>query len=391
MITLKAYQADEGDSFLISFKNRNEHILIDLGTEKAYYENIEPELRKLGEDKQRISLLIITHADNDHIAGAIPFLQANGINRDIIQVNEIWHNSYKQLQFCRKKIKLVSKNETKILKGIIQANSINKGSGIFDIGIKEGVSFASLIIKYKYQWNAHFNSHAVSVDNVQYYEKDGVKITLLSPNNNKLDKLAKKWLSVLEDKIFNFQIAEDLIFDDAFEFYLKDEPVISSFISDCNRSSSSIDIDKLSQIEEKDISATNGSSISFILEYNGIRILFLGDAHEDIIYEELIKLQNNGYCLKFDLIKIAHHGSNKNISNRLLKITESSKFLISTNGQKHDHPSRETIAKIINKKTEYHKELIFNYRIERIISEFESLQKKYNFSMICTNTLQISN
>lgn len=390
MITLKTYQVDEGDSFLISFENKKDHIIIDLGCEKSYYEVIEPDLRRLGQEKNKISLLVITHVDNDHIAGAIPFLKANDINRDIIQVDEIWHNSYKQLQFCRKKEKLTSSNEAKVLKKIIQSNSVNKDNGVSDVGIEEGISFASLISKYKYSWNTYFNSYAVSVDSIQYYEKEGIKIILLSPNNDKLDKLAKKWLSVLEDKIFNFKIAEDQIFDDAFEFYLKYESVIDTVVSDCSENLSSIDIDTLSKIEEKDTSVTNGSSISFILEYNGIKILFLGDAHEDIIYHELIRLQNKGYCLNFNLIKIAHHGSNKNISNRLLQIVESPKYLISTNGHKYNHPSREAIAKIISKKTEYHKELIFNYKIEHIISEFESLQEKYNFKITCANILQIN-
>ena len=145
----------------------------------------------------------------------------------------------------------------------------------------------------------------------------------------------------------------------------------------------------MTKFEEKDKSVTNGSSISFIIEYAGVKVLFLGDAHEDIIYDELIELQKNGYCLDFNLIKIAHHGSNKNISQRLLQILESPKYLISTNGKKHGHPSRETIAKIISKKTEYHKELIFNYKIERIDSDFAPLQGKYNVSMIYSNILQI--
>lgn len=389
MITLKVYQADEGDSFLLSFGNKTDHILIDLGTARSYRENIELDLCKLGQNNNKISLLIITHTDNDHIAGAIPFLQANGMDRNIIQVNEIWHNSYKQLQFCRSKNNVTKLDEKNILKGMIQVNSVSNGDGISDVGIKEGVSFASLIVKYQYPWNTFFNSQAVSIDNGRIYEKDGVKLILLSPNNHKLDKLAGKWLSALEEKIFKFQISEDEIFDDAFEFYFKHETTIDTIVSDC--SISSLSIDRMCAIEEQDTSATNGSSMSFIVEYEGVKILFLGDAHEDIIYDELFKLQDSGYSLNFNLIKISHHGSNKNISRRLLNLIDTSKYLISTNGKKHGHPSKETIAKIINKKTEYHKEIIFNYKIEHIKSYFEPLQERYDFSMIYSNRLQINN
>lgn len=51
-----------------------------------------------------IDLLIVTHIDNDHIGGVIELLKENGSNKDskIIEIKNIWHNSYRHLQFEKK-------------------------------------------------------------------------------------------------------------------------------------------------------------------------------------------------------------------------------------------------------------------------------------------------
>ena len=57
--------------------------------------------------------------------------------------------------------------------------------------------------------------------------------------------------------------------------------------------------------------------------------------------------------------------------------------MFSTNGKGHNHPDKETIARIIAKETEYTKELYFTYTLE-VIKEFknEELQEKYNYKII---------
>ena len=111
-------------------------------------------------------------------------------------------------------------------------------------------------------------------------------------------------------------------------------------------------------------------------------MLFLGDAHEDIIYNNLKKLNDNGYELNFELVKVSHHGGLKNSSNRLFSMIDSKRFLISTNGNSHGHPDIKTLAKIITKKTDYIKEIIFNHDDIEILKELKkdskNLKDKYN-------------
>ena len=64
-------------------------------------------------------MLIVTHIDNDHIGGIIELLKENGSDMDskIIRIRNIWHNSYRHLQF--EKNQKLGRSEKNILNKII--------------------------------------------------------------------------------------------------------------------------------------------------------------------------------------------------------------------------------------------------------------------------------
>jgi len=364
MIEIKSFEAGKGDAFLVSFgKNEQtqKHIMIDMGFGTTYSSTIKNEFLEL--KRKIIDLLVITHIDADHINGALKFIQENGKSHKIIQVNEVWHNSYKHLQFSKEKQLAISEVETSYLKSIINSNlPKDEETGYSDISsYSNGSSFARYLYEYKYNWNTQFNKKAILVRDNPIVKKIGdINIILLSPNQDKLDDLAEDWLDELENKKYNFNISDEDIFDDAFEFFNMHNKTADSTYSSISRSDD-LNFEELAEVESKDGSSTNGSSIAFILKYKNKKLLFLGDAHEDIIYENLNKIKNYGCTLNFDLVKLSHHGSNENISNRLLDLIESKRFLISTEGIYYNHPHIEAISKIIMKKTNYTKQIIFNY------------------------------
>lgn len=84
-----------GDCILIELEHPD-CILIDCGYKTTYNTELRPLLLRLNAEGYRISLMIISHIDRDHIEGAVHFLRENGDAEipAIIPVDEIWINGF---------------------------------------------------------------------------------------------------------------------------------------------------------------------------------------------------------------------------------------------------------------------------------------------------------
>ncbi|MCI9258718.1 MAG: MBL fold metallo-hydrolase [Romboutsia sp.] len=387
---IEMFPAENGDAFLVRLDN-GENILIDMGYNETYNKFIKNRLIDLKNENQCINLLVITHIDEDHIEGAIEFFRENGYANkpNIIEVKEIWYNSYRHLQFNKEKVSQISRFEKRKLEEIKLTNSSNSRNIIDEsvsISAKQGSTLAGYLYGFGYvdtRWNTSFNYKAINLDTNNILEFEDMKLHILSPNTRKLKKLADLWINKLVEIDIDFNISDDKVFDDAYEMYmkkLKEDIGINenNDISYKSRKFKSIVSDDINQ-SYKDQSKSNGSSISFILEYKGKRIVFLGDAHEDIILENLERYIKNTGISYFDVVKISHHGSLKNNFNWIEKI-KAKRYLISTNGR-HKHPDKEVIAKILQCNSE-EKIIYFNYYLD-LCKELDDkeLKDKYNYSI----------
>lgn len=389
VITVKMFPAKNGDCFLVSLgAEEKKHILIDCGYAETYKNFLKDELKTIANNNEMIDLMVISHVDQDHILGAISFLEDNNKN-PFIKIKEIWYNGYKHLQFDKEKVNNITTKEKEMLKGQIAlgssfVNRMKQKNNIQEISARQGFTLASLITDGQYSWNESFDGSAVSIDNKNIIRKKGYAIYLISPNTEKLSKLSDKWLKELRRMKRGFSLSDEEIFDEAYECYMiqqEEKKIEEKLIS----STTKYKVDKCIEDviskpmeEEIDNAPINGSSISIIIEYNGKNLLFLADAHPDIILDSLLKLGDN----YFDLIKVSHHGSAKNTTNELAKISNSSLFLISTNGRgNYSHPDFESLAKII-----YHqknpKTLVFNYKTNTA-KKVDNIawKRKYNYKV----------
>lgn len=389
-IDVNIYPAKGGDAFLIKFPNKK-NIVIDMGYKDTYYDYIKNDFESIQNDTQCINLLIITHIDEDHIEGAIQFIKENCYSDKpkIVGVSEVWHNSYRHLQISKEGNLTSEDQETAILEEVKKSNSVSRIKEINEskeVSTFQGSTLASYLYVYNYSWNESFYGLAVSVDNKYDNNIDGISIKILSPNTSKLKSLSRKWLSFLKGKKYNFKITDDKIFDDAYEFYVKniedfeinEEKLVSS-----KNIEDSIELLKDIKASKTDASASNGSSIAFELIYENTKMLFLGDCHEDVLIDYFNKDINSK--VHYDLIKLPHHGSLRNNSN-WINFVKAKYYIFSTDGINHDeHPSIELISKIIcnNKESQKKIFLVFNYNIT-IVEKFEdkSLKDLYNYDII---------
>lgn len=190
LITVKLYRANAGDAFLLSFGNeQNVNIMVDMGYVSTYNSYIERDLLNLNKENRCLDLLIITHIDRDHIRGALAFFKKNGLISNIIKVNEVWHNSYRHLQFAKeKKDTALTKDEIQVLKDIVNQNKIDtEEDSISNISAKEGTSLASLLYKYEYKWNDSFGGKAVTA--ISEVLVSDLVLTIISPTKSKLESL----------------------------------------------------------------------------------------------------------------------------------------------------------------------------------------------------------
>jgi len=245
VIAIKSFKANGGDAFLLSFGEKKEqNIIIDMGFIKTYNDEIKKELKKIG----KIDLLVVTHVDADHINGVVKLIEQNKDNNSIVKIDEVWHNSYRHLKFDREKIDVISNEERESLETMIASNSFNNyTTGIQDISCEKGSSLAGYLLGYKYNWNTSFSGEAVVVNDFIQKEIEKINIIVISPTYNKLEELSEYWLDELETKKYKFNISDEKIFDDAFEFYLKHKKENKIKISGIS-SSNEFDFEELSKV-----------------------------------------------------------------------------------------------------------------------------------------------
>lgn len=328
---IKMLPAKQGDALWVEYGKGNKvrRILIDGGPIGAYTE-LNDQIKALPDGDKRVELLVISHVDTDHIEGVVRLL-AEKRSKWLFEPEDIWFNGWRHIE------------ET------------------MDLGGREGDFLSALIRRRAFdKWNKAFGRKAIIVRQdkqlpvVPLLDGIGMRLTLLSPNLDKLKKMAKKWQKDVEK--FGLEPGDlDAAWEQLVETtrYHPEEGLLGG-PKDFT--------EKLKKQLKTDQSLANGTSIAFLAEFEGKSCLFLADAHADVICESLRKLIPAGKeRLKVDAVKVPHHGSRHNISKDLMKLIDAKHFLVSTDGSIHKHPNKPAIEAVINWSVQK-PTLWFNYR-----------------------------
>lgn len=383
---IEVFPAKIGDSFLVSYGNNYEkHILIDGGYENTYTNYIKQRLLELNTLGQSLDLVIVTHIDQDHIMGILSLIKENGDSHtpNIINIKEVWHNSYRHIQNTKKELKSNSPEE-EILDDIIKAGAISFENIEKKISAYDGSMLASYLYEGKYSWNSSFNNRAVNQNNFSEIKKDDdIKIIVLSPSLKELEKLKKEWERQLKRRKMNFNFANGKKFDDAFEFFMlrKEEDISNEYSCSYKQNKNWSDI----SFPQEDNSFTNMSSIAVIIETKKSKALFLGDSNPSQIVDSLTFLkEKKNYSLDFDVVKISHHGSLRSTNAELVKLINGEKWIFTGTGKKNK-PSEKLIKYILEEKKHYFKEIIFSDYIDWI-ENLKPFEEMYKYKIITSNS-----
>ena len=369
-----------GDCILIELEHPD-CILIDCGYKTTYNTELRPLLLRLNAEGYRISLMIISHIDRDHIEGAVHFLRENGDAEipAIIPVDEIWINGFfntlfPRLEFKHREIDELSLEERKMLSDKLKSLKMSFPDEGY-ISAAQCKALERLCVQNGYRVNCSCPDRIVKRSAMRYSEVAtnrisiaGCQIAILNPGEPQLEALSRE----LDREMIrwfgrDYKIQQSDEFTQLFELLMElyEEPTSSEPIMAMSANLKSW----LGTSSLTPMNAVNRSSIVVEIIYHGRNMLFTGDGESADWVEFLAPI--------YDLIKISHHGSTKpNI--KLLEKCKAKHLLVSTNGGAYDrYPENELLARMIFSGAE---RLHFNYDIGQK-QQLMALQDGYGFSV----------
>lgn len=348
MFKIHMLPAAHGDCLLVEYGTSNGvyRVVIDGGVVHTY-ETLRAQLEAIPEKQRELTLLVITHVDADHIEGAVKLLSDESLG---LRMNEVWFNGYEQLAV----------------------------DAPVNFGGVQGEYASALIEKRKLSWNAVTNGGAICVPDEgplpTFTLPGGLQITILSPTISRMADMADKW----DSEVKKAGLVPGHSKEALEHLQTKGKRLLVRF-SDTDEGPNVQDL--VAEPYDRDTAPANGSSIAFIAEYGGKRVLFGADAHAEVLVSSLERLlkERKLDILDLDIFKLPHHGSSANLSPRLLDLVNPKQVLVSTSGAIFEHPDAEAIARILHTKRSV--DFVFNYRSEETeVWDNDNLRKQFQYT-----------
>jgi beta-lactamase superfamily II metal-dependent hydrolase len=315
MFKLHVVQAKYGDALIISFGRpaSPRHILIDGGPSGNYAADLEPALDQIVGKGGRLDLVVLSHIDNDHVIGVLDLFatveEDRASDRDPrTRIANLWHNSFER-----------TIDPTGDITQQMQAMMMMAGAAKQTMrvtadtlyGIKEGNRLRLMAQKLKISSNKGFKNDVIVVDTAKLPTKFGpLELRIAGPTKSNLKDLQTEWLNWLEET--TQRMAAD--------------PAAAAM---------------------SDGSVPNLSSIVLMAKCDHKTILLTGDARGDFIIDGLqtAKLTRNRR-LHVDILKVQHHGSNRNTNPDFFDAITADTYVLSADGR-HNNPKFETMKWIV--------------------------------------------
>jgi beta-lactamase superfamily II metal-dependent hydrolase len=318
MLKLQIIQAEYGDCFIIEYGIPSDpsYALIDGGPENIYNNHLRSKLQKIKDSGGNLDLVIVSHVDNDHVIGLLDLMaeireQRSNEKPETISIKELWYNSFAQT--------IGRDNDIESRLNILLANaniaSYNMTATNMAIkGIAEGHKLRLAAMNIDIPINSEFDSGLITVDDVvETITLDNLRIHIVGPSKQNLQDLRNKWFEWL-DKY------EGVIMEGG-------DPSLAAMA---------------------DRSIPNLSSIMIMIEAHDKTILLTGDGRGDHLLQGLdqTNLLNAEGNLHVDILKVPHHGSERNVTRKFFKAITADKYIISANG-KDNNPDLSTLIWIV--------------------------------------------
>lgn len=319
LFTLEAIFAKHGDALLLHYGDFNDPkwILIDGGPPSVFRLFLRPHLEHIrflydfrDDEPLPLELLMVSHIDEDHIAGVLDLTaeldQARIESRPgAFAVKQLWHNSFDEILGNRGSghaASILSRfaatadpdqpNDLPLLPNLSRETlaviaSTAQGRDLRDAAKRLG-------IPVNRGWRGLVRRLSTQVKSIPMDE--GLTFHVLGPAQDEIKKFQERWDADLEE--LQKKEAEAQALDDESPFNL--------------------------------------ASISVLAEMKGKTMLLTGDARADHVIAGLEEFSGAeptpGHPFKVDLLKLPHHGSDKNVDDNFFKSVIADHYVISGDG-----------------------------------------------------------
>ena len=315
MVKLFSCKAHDGDYFWLRYKHDEEklyHNLVIDGGRKSNASDFYEMLKHICKNGEQIDAMVLTHFDQDHIMGMFAGLQKAQKKNYIPKIAALYLNTGKGYWKHHQSLEGSEPLPEETVK-----IPMTDAPGYSANDLKKLTDFLQ-----EYGLEEHICSYIVQ--SCEEIHIGNAKCYIISPSD-----------ASLKDLIQNFSD------------FMQVSPVTPYGGADPEWSKP---LDELSGYDTpEDTSLSNGASIAFLFEFEKIRIAFLGDAYPSVCIDGLLKL---GYSCKkpccVDLVKLSHHGSKYNCSDKLFQILRTQNYLLSTDGRSGKLPNKTMIAKLLH-------------------------------------------
>lgn len=311
MLALHMIQALNGDCFLLEIGSpaQPHFVLVDGGPATVYAEHLRPVLAKVAARGGKLDMVVLTHADDDHVIGLVDFFKEMALSGGcpLLEVGAMWMNSF---AFDA----LVAPSMANIRLGPLPAAQVQGGEEppAPAFGVAEGMDLRHLVQALHIPVNAGFANDLVTLDAAPKPLLLGdVTLQVVGPTHSNVDLLRREWTAWLE----------------------KHRPTTTAPAAP-----------DLRKPVAPDQSIPNRGSIMFVAECGGKRILLTGDGRGSDIVRGLTraKLLPKDGVFHVDVLKMPHHGSARNVSRKFFAQVTADTYVISADG-KNDNPDLVTL------------------------------------------------
>lgn len=329
MFRLHVLQARYGDCLLLEFGTVDEphYVLVDGGPPRTYERHLRGELARIaaqqGATTGRLDLVVLSHVDNDHIVGLLDLtseLREQRANQlaELVQIDALWHNAFDDTigRDSDLEVRLESLG-IQVMAAAGQASIALSSTGIALQGIGEGRQLRRDAMLLGIAINDGFPDDLVTVDTApEAIPMGDLTLRVVGPTLSNLEELQEEWEEWLEEH------ADDITSGD---------PMLAA---------------------AADRSIPNLSSIMLLAQVDvgsGTKtILLTGDGRGDHLLQGLRSagLLDHSSSLHVDVLKVAHHGSERNASRRFYRKVTADTYVVSADGL-YGNPDLATLIWIV--------------------------------------------